>query len=316
MFHSNAMPSVHRPVRAATIALFAIGILSAHASAASAQAGGAKPSAAEQAAWKAVDQAMGRPGTLQPGDVQRYSFPRSDLHVMLGGVAIKPALALGSWVALKHLGAGSGDVMAMGDLVLLEDEVAPVMTKLQATGVTQTALHNHLQEESPRVMYMHIEARGQPTKIARAIHDALALTKTPSAAPPAAAAAFGLDTTQLAAALGRSGKVTGGVYQVSVPRAEPIRMDGVEIPPAMGVATALNFQRTGAGKAAITGDFVLTGDEINLVIQRLGEAGITVTAVHSHMLGEEPRLFFLHFWANDDAVKLAHGLRVALGAAG
>jgi hypothetical protein len=202
----------------------------------------------------------------------------------------------------------------MGDLVLLESEVAPVIGKLQGSGVEQTALHNHLQHESPAVMYLHIQAHGDPVKIAGAVRAALALTKTPSPPPAAAAggARFGLDTARLASSLGYSGKVTGGVYQVSVPRAEPVRMAGTEIPPAMGIATALNFQPTDKDKAAITGDFVLTAGEVNPVIRTLRDGGIAVTALHSHMLGEEPRLFFMHFWANDDVLKLTRALHAAL----
>jgi hypothetical protein len=267
-----------------------------------------------QAGWAAVDRVMGRTGAMQPGDVYKYSFPRADLRVTLAGVPLKPALALGSWVAFKRRGEGAGQAIAMGDIVLLQSEVAPVMSKLQAMGVSLTALHNHLQQESPAVMYLHIEAEGDPTKIAEAVRAALALTKTP-AAPAAGAAApgpFPLDTAGLATALGHAGKVNGGVYQVSVPRAQPVRMAGMEIPPAMGVATALNFQPTGGGNAAITGDFVLTADEVNPVVKALREQRIAVTAIHSHMLNEEPRLFFLHFWAEDDAVRLARALRAAL----
>ncbi|HET9726273.1 MAG TPA: DUF1259 domain-containing protein, partial [Gemmatimonadales bacterium] len=257
---------------------------------------------AQSPSWDAVDQAIGRAGSPQPGGVQKYSFPRSDLHVTAAGVSIKPALALGGWVAFKAVG-GAKEVMAMGDLVLLESEVAPVMSKLQSLGVEQTALHNHLQHETPAVMYLHIRAHGDPVKIAQAVREALALTKTPSRPPaPAAAGVFELDTARLASTLGYPGKVTGGVYQVSVPRADPIRMNGQEVPPAMGVATAINFQPTGGGKAAITGDFVLTADEVNLVIRALRDGGVDVTALHSHMLDEEPRLFFMHFWADDDAL--------------
>ena len=266
--------------------------------------------------WADVDKAIGRAGSMQPGDVQKYSFPRSDLHVAVAGVDVKPALALGSWVAFKRMGGAQGDAMAMGDLVVLQSEVGPVISKLQAMGVEQTALHNHLQHESPPVMYLHIMGRGDPVKIGDAVRAALALTKTPPPAPPAdAGAALGLgrDTAQLASTLGYKGKVNGGVFQVSVPRAQPVRMGSVEIPPSMGVATALNFQPTGNGKAAITGDFVLTADEVNPVIKSLRDGGVEVTALHSHMLGEEPRLFFMHFWANDDAASLARTLHAALG---
>jgi hypothetical protein len=262
--------------------------------------------------WTAVDQALGRKGAMQPGDVMKYGFPRNDLQVTVGGVTVKPALALGSWVAFKKV--AGGHAMAMGDLVLGEDEVGPVMRALQAGGVEQTALHNHVLHESPRVMYVHIEAHGDAVKIAQTVHAALSQSRTPLVTPsaPAAPAAIELDTTAVAQALGIAGKVNGGVYQVSVPRRETIREGGNEIPPSMGVATAINFQPTGGGKAAITGDFVMRASEVNDVIRALQRGGIEVTAVHSHMLTEEPRLFFMHFWANDDAVKLAQGLRGAL----
>lgn len=264
--------------------------------------------------WSAVDRALGRSGKAQPGEVQKYSFPRSDLHVEVGGVAVKPALALGGWVAFKRTRSSGGEAMAMGDLVLTEAEVPAVVAKLQAGGVQQTALHNHLQHESPRVMYLHIEGRGEPAKLAEVIHSALETTKTPAAgpAPTAQGAPFALDTAALARTLQRTGTVSGGVYQVSAARAEPVRAEGMEIPPAMGVATAINFQPTGGGKAAITGDFVLTAEEVNPVLRIFEQQGIAVTALHSHMLTEEPRLFFMHFWANDDALKLARGLRAAL----
>ena len=262
--------------------------------------------------WKTVGQALGKEGTMQPGDVYKVSLPRSDLQVTAGGVQLKPALALGSWVAFKKMG---NMTMVMGDLVLTEDEVTPVIRKLQEGGIEQTALHNHVLHESPRVMYMHISAMGDAVKIARAIHDALGLSKTPftaAAAPVAQSQELGIDIKQLDQLLGQSGKVNSGVYQFSVPRAEAISDNGMEVPPSMGLATAINFQPTGGGKAAITGDFVMIASEVNPVIRALRENGIEVTALHSHMLTESPRLFFMHFWANDDAQKLARGLRAAL----
>jgi Domain of Unknown Function (DUF1259) len=262
--------------------------------------------------WSGVEQALGRKGTPNPGGVIKFSFPRSDLSVNVGGVTLKPALALGGWVAFKEV--AKGQAIAMGDLVLTEDEVSPVMAALQAGGVEQTALHNHVLKESPRVMYMHILAHGDPSKIARTIHDALGQSRTPlgPGSPPSTASAADLDTAGIARALGIAGKLNGVVYQFTVPRSETIMEMGTEVPPSMGVATAINFQPTGGGKAAITGDFVLRGSEVNPVIRALRDNGIEVTAVHSHMLTEEPRLFFMHFWANDDAVRLARGLRAAL----
>ncbi|MEO7503464.1 MAG: DUF1259 domain-containing protein, partial [Gemmatimonadaceae bacterium] len=248
----------------------------------------------------------------QPDSTYKFGFPRSDLDVRVGTVKLMPALALGSWVAFLPIGATQA--MVMGDLVLKETEIGPVLRALQGGGVEQTALHNHLRGESPHVMYMHIMAHGNPSRIARGIRTALDVTGTPqpAGAPSAPPTAVELDTAGIARALGRAGKVNGGVYQVSVPRAELVRADGVVIPPSMGVATAINIQPTGGGRAVATGDFVLLAAEVNRVIGALRNGGIEVTALHSHMLDESPRLLFMHFWASDDAVVIARGLRAAL----
>jgi hypothetical protein len=259
--------------------------------------------------WKSVDAAMGRPGVTQPGDVYRFNFPRGDMKVTAAGVEVKPALALGGWIAMK---AAPGGVMAMGDLVLAEGEVAPVISRLQAGGIEQTAIHHHLMHESPRVYYVHVHGHGDPVKLATTIREAVALTKAPAPSPAAPPAAIALDTLALAKALGYTGRVNGGVYQVSVPRNETIRDGTFEIPPSMGLGTAINFQPTGGGKAAITGDYVMVASEVNVVIKSLRDAGIETTSLHNHLLSEEPRLFFMHFWANDDAIKLARALRAAL----
>jgi hypothetical protein len=277
---------------------------------ATASAGNAAAQGSSSRYWKPVEDALGRKGTPNPESVLKFSFPRGDLAVILDGVPVKPALALGSWVAFKRIG---DHVMVMGDLVLLDDEVAPVMGSLQQNGIEQTALHNHLVGESPRVMYMHIRAIGNAPRIARAVRTALEFTKTPlGMAATAPATPLDLDTASIARIIGVRGKVNGGVYQLSIPRRLKILDDKMEIPASMGVATAINFQSTGAGKAAVTGDLVLLGREVNPVIWALSENGIEVTAIHSHMIAEQPRLFFLHFWAIDDVPKLASGLRAAL----
>jgi len=233
--------------------------------------------------------------------------------VTLDGVAIKPGLALGGWVAFKP---AHGGVMVMGDLVLLETEINPVMAKLIAGGLEITAVHNHLLRASPATFYMHVGGMGDPVKLAKAIHDALAASKTPLAAPaaPAAQPAIDLDTAELDKIMGVKGRANGGVYQFGIPRRDPVTQEGMTLAPAgpLGMAVGIGFQPTGNKKAAITGDFVMTADEVNPVLRALRENGIEVTALHSHMLDEQPRLFFMHFWANDDAVKLAKGLRAAL----
>lgn len=262
--------------------------------------------------WPKVDQAMGRPGAAQPDGVHRYSFPRSDLQVTLDGVSVKPALALGSWAAFQPMG---DEAMVMGDLVLTHEEVNPVMTRLLAQGFTITALHNHLLRSAPATMYMHIGAHGDPVKLAQGLHDALALSHTPLGAPapaPATPPALDLDTAALDRLMGAKGKINGGVYQFSFARAEKLMAEGMPAPATMGTATAINFQPTGEGKAAITGDFVMIAKEVDPVIRALRGGGIEITALHNHMTDDEPRLFFMHFWANQDAQALAKTLRSAL----
>ena len=265
--------------------------------------------------WQKVDDAMGRKPAVVSGDVHRYGFPRSDLSVTLDGASIKPALALGGWVAFKGMSSGN-QAMVMGDLVLLETEIKPVMTKLVEGGLDITAVHNHLLRANPATFYMHVGGHGDPAKMAVAIRTALSESKTPLAppTPPAAAPATGLDTVQLDQIIGGKGQANGGVYQFAVVRRDAVTENAMTLASAgpLGLATGIGFQPTGNGKAAITGDFVLTADEVNPVIRALRDNGIEVTALHSHMLDEQPRLYFMHFWANDDAIKLGKGLRAAL----
>jgi hypothetical protein len=269
----------------------------------------AVPAAAEPD-WKTVAQALGKEGSLQARGVYRVGLPRTDLKVTLDGVEIKPSFALGSWLAFKPMG---NDAMVMGDLVLTGAEVNPVMKTLIENGIEVTALHNHLLRSEPATMYMHVAGHGDPVKLAKALHDGLVLSKTPmSPTAPTAQASVDFDTTAVDAAMGFKGKANGPVFQFSIPRAEPVKDHSIEVSEPMGSAIAINFQGTGSGKAAVTGDFVLTADEVNPVLKALRSNGIEVTAIHNHMLGEEPRLFFMHFWGNDDAQKLAKGLRSAL----
>jgi hypothetical protein len=267
---------------------------------------------AQEVDWAKVDAVLGRKPAVT-GDVHRYGFPRTDLNVTVDGVTIKPALALGGWVAFKPMHGGA---MVMGDLVLLDTEISPVMTKMIASGLEITAIHNHVLRGSPATYYMHVGGHGDAEKLATAIRDVLGESKTPMQAPAAASPppAVDLDTAQIDQIIGVKGQANGGVYQFNVPRRDPITEGGMQLSPVgpMGVAIGINFQPTGGGKAAITGDFVLTGEEVNPVIVALRANGIEVTALHSHMLDEQPRLFFMHFWANDDAIKLAKGLRAAL----
>src|SRR6266436_6403956 len=247
--------------------------------------------------WAPVAQALGRSGAQLPGGIYRVGLGRSDLKVTLDGVEIRPTLALGSY------------------LVLLHEEVNPVMKKLVEGGIEITALHNHLLRSSPATMYMHFYGRGDPVKLAAALRAGLAESKTPLAAPAPAGSPpppLDLDTAAIDQTLGTKGNVNSGVYAFNIPRAETIMEDGMAIPVGMGSGNVINFQPTGGGKAAITGDFVFIAQEVNPVLKTLREGGIEVTALHSHMLTEQPRLFFMHFWAHDDAGNLARSLKAAL----
>jgi len=263
--------------------------------------------------WQAqVGEALGKSGATAPGGIYRVGLPRTDLKVTLDGVELKPGFALGSWLAFGKMGDQG---MVMGDLVLTMDEVAPLMTKLASGGIQVTALHNHLLRNQPFTMYMHVQGNGDPVKLAAVLHTALAESKTPLSTAPAAPSPpppIDLDTAALDQTLSAKGANNGGVYQFSIPRAEPIKDNGMDIPPPMGSANAINFQPTGGGKAAITGDFVLIAKEVNPVLRALRDHGIEVTGLHNHMLDDQPRLFFMHFWAIDDAKKLAEGLKAAL----
>jgi hypothetical protein len=262
--------------------------------------------------WKAVEQALGKSGQLQPGDVFRIGMPRTDLAVTVKGVPVKAGFALGSYAAFKQMGDRA---MVMGDLVLLDQEVPAVMSGLFSGGLEVTAVHNHLNEMSPHVMYVHYEGHGDAIHIAKALRQALSASGTPLGGPPGAAVAGGpaLDTKQIEQALGRQGRdIGGGVFQVTVARAEALTAMGQPLLPAMGVVTVLNFQPTADGKAAITGDFVLIDKEVNAVARTLRQHGIDVTAIHNHGLMDMPRLFYMHFWGNDDPVKLAQALKAAL----
>jgi hypothetical protein len=260
--------------------------------------------------WSKVDQAMGKKGAAQPGGVYKYGLPRSDLRITVDGVAIKPSFALGSWLGFLPTADGA---MVMGDLVLTDKEISPVMKRLIDDGLEITAIHNHLLRTSIPVFYMHVGGHGDPVKLAQTLHAALALSQTPLSQPAAAPSpAVDLDTAAIEKTLGSKGTANGGVYQFGIPRAESISEGGMAIPPSMGTAIAINFQPMGSGKAAITGDFVLLGSEVNPVLKTLRNNGIEVTALHSHMIEDSPHLFFMHFWANDDAQKLAQSLRDAL----
>ena len=261
--------------------------------------------------WDAVGEAIGKPGERMEGDVYRVNMPRSDLSVTSEGVDIQPGFALGSYAAFRS--AGDGEALMLGDLVLTEDEYNDVISRLQEGGIEQTAAHKHLHDESPAVWWTHIQGSGDPVEMAETVNAALQLTDTPlSGSGGSQSEDIGIDTDRLDEILGREGRAEGGIYKYNIGRAESVTLEGTELNPPMGVATVVNFQPTGEGEAAINGDFVMTEDEVNPVIRALRENGIEVVALHNHTLNEEPRLFYMHFWANDEAETLAQGLRQAI----
>jgi Domain of Unknown Function (DUF1259) len=259
-----------------------------------------------------IDRELGRSGQ-RIGDVYKVGFPRTDLHVTVNGVAVRPGLALGSWAAFT---GSDHDATVTGDLVLLQNEVNPVMARLSAAGIEIMALHNHLLDETPRVMYMHYMGRGPAAQLARSLRGALAASRTPLGKPapaPASPAPSPAWVMAVGHALDRKGAFASGVLSVGAPRAGAITEGGTVLSPAQGVAESINFQAAGRGRVATTGDFVLTADEVNPVISALEKHRIRVTALHSHMLTEHPRLFFLHFWGVGSPEALGQGIKAALG---
>ena len=277
----------------------------------SAQAPPRPPAAPAGLDTAAIDKAIGRSGQAMPGDVYRVAFPRSDLKVSVGTVSVLPGMALGSWAAFKAAGPSA---VVHGDLVLLDSEINPVISTLQEHDFEITAVHNHLLNESPSVMYVHYWGRGNAAMLAQAVRDALGQSATPIATPtaPAAPAATTLPADDIQEAIGLRGTVTNGVLSLAQPRPETIQMMGVTLPPSMGMATSINFQSTSPGKVAATGDFVMVADEVNKVARALRANDISITALHNHMLHGTPELYFMHFWAEGDPKAVATGLKAAL----
>jgi hypothetical protein len=257
-----------------------------------------------------IDKLLGRSGQ-KIGDVYRVGFPRTDLHVSVAGVEIKPGLALGSWAAFS---GSDSDASVMGDLVLLEDEANPVMRKLRSGGFEITAVHNHILKETPQVLYVHYSGHGKAVELAKLLRAGLVESKTPLDNPTAPAQtgeppAF---VKTVEDTLGVKGRFAGSVLSFGIARAEAITDHGMTLTGAQGVAESINFQDAGPGKVATTGDFVLTAEEVNPVISALEEHVIEVTALHSHMLTEQPRLFFMHFWGVGSPESVAGGIKAAL----
>lgn len=262
--------------------------------------------------WKPVAGALDRTGTLMKGTVYRVPLPRKDLKVTTQGVAIKPGLSLGGYAAFAKY---QHEAMLMGDLVVTEGELPKVTDALQAAGIEQTALHKHLLQQSPAIWWTHIHAMGDPVALAKGLKSALAATAIPSASPsPATQPPINLNTAGIDQAIGRKGTGDGGIYKFTIPRKDTVT-DGMHVlPPAFGITTGINFQPLGGNRAAINGDFVMTAPEVQKVIRALRKGGIDIVELHNHSLNDQPRLFYMHFWATGDGVTLAKALRPALNA--
>lgn len=268
------------------------------------------PVATNDRDWKGVANALGRSGTLVDGTVYRVSFPRRDLKVTSKQVVIKPALSLSSYAAFTRY--RDGTTMVMGDLVVPEGELQDVIDALHFGGLEQTAVHKHLLAHTPPVWWAHFHAEDTDAALlARAVKTALIVTDTPSPSPPAQDTPD-LDTAALDKAMGAKGSNDGGIYKFSFARSHTITAHRRVLPPAMGVTTAIGFQPTGHGRAAINGDFAMTAEEVQPVIQELRGGDIDIVELHNHALNDQPRLVYLHFWAHDDAVKLARTLKHAI----
>jgi Domain of Unknown Function (DUF1259) len=259
-----------------------------------------------------IAKAMGREGDLT-GEMYKVSFPRSDLAVKVNNVAIKPALSLIAWAGFIKSGSTA---ITYGDLVLLEDEINPVISKLEEGGVEVSALHNHLLHETPRIMYIHFVGRGDEVEMAKGIREALALTKTPLVSSPSRPETKPEIATEIERIIGYQGSMGGDVFHITVPRNEVhVATMGTMLPGSMGMNTPFNFQLDGKN-AAINGDFMLLPAELNPVIKALRANGIEVASVHNHLLDNQPPMVFMHFWAYGDAVSLAKGLKAALDRVG
>jgi hypothetical protein len=259
-----------------------------------------------------IAKAMGREGDLT-GEMYKVSFPRSDLSVKVNDVAIKPALSLIAWAGFIKSGSTA---ITYGDLVLLEDEINPVISKLEEGGVEVSALHNHLLHETPRIMYIHFVGRGDEVEMAKGIREALALTKTPLVSSPSRPETKPEIATEIERIIGYQGSMGGDVFHITVPRNEVhVATMGIMLPGSMGMNTPFNFQLDGKN-AAINGDFMLLPAELNPVIKALRANGIEVASVHNHLLDNQPPMVFMHFWAYGDAVSLAKGLKAALDRVG
>ena len=263
--------------------------------------------------WNAVGRAIGRPLETEAGDVHSAEWLRTDLHVVNAGVTENPGMELNAEASFHR--AASGEAVMIGEVTLTGDEVPRVADALRSGGVQITALHKHVQDETPRLWWMHYWALGDPVRIARTLHAALARTGIPldqkeeGKEPP-----VDLDTAAIDRVVGARSENVNGVLHYHVPVAQKIvdTRAHITLPYLMEASTLLMFQPLGGGRAAVNGDFTMTAGQVGPVINALRARGMTVVELHNHLLYERPRLFYLHFWKTGDAVALALDLRAGL----
>ena len=271
------------------------------------------PAAPMPADYAAVLQTLGRQGDFKD-NVLKVNIPRNDLKVAVEGIATPTPFGFGGWVALTK-GSGGMDVM-MGDLVLTEAEVNPVMSALLDNGLEVTALHNHFFFDTPRIFYMHVHGHGSPAELAKKVQPALALIgKTTSAATANAtgrAIEGKLDTDALAKTIGTAGEQTGAVYKITIGRADfTMKEMGATINARMGLNTWAAFYGTDQD-AVVAGDVAMLAPEVTPVLKALRTNGIDVVAIHHHMTATTPEVYFLHYWGKGPAQKLASGVKAAV----
>lgn len=263
-------------------------------------------------AWDSVSTILQAPGAFA-GGYHRYNLPRSDLTVRIGDVTVASAIALGSWAGFSGEPAKA---MVMGDLVLTASELGPVLAELSRRGLAVTAVHNHLVGEEPRIIYVHYEGEGPATDLARRLSLILALTATPRPVAAPRGTPLAIDTALIFSRLGRSGRAQGSVAQVSfvlVP--DTVRLHGTPLVPAMAYGTPINIQAISPSRAVATGDFSVPASKVQPVLSALAAAKITVTATHSHLVGETPTVYYIHFWADGPLPDVLNGLTSALDVA-
>jgi hypothetical protein len=306
--------SRHRPVArlASAAALPCLLIVGAAPAVLGAQEKSRAGAASHDARWTAVSRELGRDGEVEDGYF-RVNFPRSDLTVRIGDHILAPAFELTTYMAFVP--TTGGRVMVMGEIVLREDELRAVLQEARTQGIEMAAIHNHLVGEVPRMMYVHVMASGEPAAVARKLRAIIARSATPTGRPLEAAKGSPSAWASEIAALGAPDELEGETAEWVFPRREPITEGGVNVKStgALETASEVVFQRLSSGKAATTGEMFLLGSEVTPVTQALAAGAIQVTAIHTHMLHESPRMFWLHWYGTGDPAALARTIRAAVG---